>query len=43
MAAAGADWQTSAVTQIKWGLGYVKATYGTPCAAWAFKQANGWY
>jgi hypothetical protein len=30
MASAGADWQTSAATQIKWGLAYIKATYGAP-------------
>jgi len=34
MASAGADWQTDATTQIKWGLGYIKTVYGTPCGAW---------
>jgi hypothetical protein len=34
MASAGADWQTDAATQIRWGLGYIKSVYGTPCAAW---------
>lgn len=43
MASAGPDWQTDATTQIKWGLGYIKSTYGTPCDAWAFWQAHGWY
>ncbi|WP_217633954.1 lytic transglycosylase domain-containing protein [Raineyella antarctica] len=43
MASAGADWATNPATQIKWGLGYVKDRYGTPCAAWSFKSANGWY
>ena len=43
MASAGADWQTNPATQIKWGLGYIKSTYGTPCDAWTFWQANGWY
>jgi hypothetical protein len=43
MASAGANWMTSPTTQIKWGLGYIKATYGTPCDAWAFWQAHGWY
>jgi len=43
MASAGADWQTDAATQIKWGLGYIKDRYGTPSAAWAFWQNNGWY
>lgn len=30
MATAGANWKTSAVTQIKWGLQYIKNTYGSP-------------
>jgi hypothetical protein len=34
MASAGSDWQTNAATQIKWGLGYIKTVYGTPCGAW---------
>ena len=43
MASAGADWQTNPVTQIKWGLGYIKSVYGTPCAAWAFWQGHNYY
>jgi hypothetical protein len=43
MASAGPNWQTNATTQIKWGLGYIKGRYGTPCGAWAFWQNNGWY
>jgi hypothetical protein len=43
MASAGPNWQTNATTQIKWGLGYIKGRYGTPCGAWSFWQANGWY
>ena len=43
MASAGADWQTSAATQIKWGLGYIASRYGTPCGAWALWQSQGWY
>jgi len=43
MASAGADWQTNPATQIKWGLGYIKSTYGSPCNGWAFWQAHGWY
>jgi hypothetical protein len=43
MASAGPDWQTSAATQIKWGLEYIKDTYGSPCAAWAHEEATGWY
>jgi hypothetical protein len=43
MASAGPDWQTDAATQIKWGLEYIQATYGSPCGAWAHEQATGWY
>ena len=43
MASAGPDWQNNAETQIRWGLGYIKARYGSPCSAWAFKAAHGWY
>ena len=43
MATAGPDWQTSATTQIKWGLGYIKERYGTPCEAWAFWEGHDWY
>ncbi len=40
MAGAGADWQTSAATQIRWGLGYIAGRYGTPCSAWAFERSH---
>jgi hypothetical protein len=43
MASAGADWQTNPATQIKWGLGYITQVYGTPCGAWDFELANGYY
>ncbi|TDN91771.1 phospholipase [Microbacterium sp. BK668] len=43
MASAGADWQTNATTQIRWGLGYIASVYGTPCAAWGHSNATGWY
>ena len=43
MASAGPDWQANAATQIRWGLTYIKDTYGSPCAAWAHSQATGWY
>jgi hypothetical protein len=43
MASAGPDWQTNAATQIRWGLGYIKSTYGSPCAAWSHEQSAGWY
>jgi hypothetical protein len=38
-----ADYMTSAESQIRWGLEYIKGSYGTPCSAWSFKQGNGWY
>ncbi len=43
MASAGPDWQTNPTTQIKWGLGYIKSEYGTPCGAWAHEEEYGWY
>jgi hypothetical protein len=43
MASAGPDWQTDAATQILWGLQYIQATYGSPCAAWSHEEATGWY
>ncbi len=38
-----ADYMTNAETQIRWGLGYIADSYGSPCSAWSFKQDNGWY
>jgi len=43
MASAGPDWQTNAATQVKWGLDYIKGTYGSPCGAWSHEEATGWY
>ena len=43
MAAAGANWQTDATTQITWGLDYIAERYGTPCDAWSFWQAHDYY
>jgi len=43
MASAGSDWLTDPTTQIRWGLGYIKSVYGTPCNAWAFWQAHSYY
>jgi hypothetical protein len=43
MASAGANWQTNAATQIRWGLTYIHGRYGSPCGAWAHEQANNWY
>lgn len=43
MASAGSDWRSNPATQIKWGLGYIKDRYGSPCAAWAHSGQVGWY
>jgi hypothetical protein len=43
MSSAGSDWQTNPATQLKWGLNYMNSRYGSPCAAWQFHLANGWY
>ncbi len=43
MASAGPDWQTSAATQIRWGLGYIRSVYGSPCGAWGHETSYGWY
>jgi hypothetical protein len=36
MASAGPDWKIDPATQIRWGLGYIKSTYGSP------SQVPGW-
>jgi len=43
MATAGADWLTNPATQIKWGLGYISSSYGTPCGAWDEELSAGGY
>ena len=43
MASAGSDWESNPATQIKWGLGYIADSYGSPCSAWAHSESNGWY
>jgi predicted nucleic acid-binding Zn-ribbon protein len=45
MLTAGPDWRTNAHTQINWGLGYIKAAYGSPCGAWNFEMSHTphWY
>ena len=43
MGSVASDWQTNPATQIKWGLGYIKGRYGTPCKAWEHSQNVGWY
>jgi hypothetical protein len=45
MATVGPDYRTNPVTQIKWGLQYIKSSYGTPCGAWGAWQSRSphWY
>jgi len=43
MSSVGADWRTSPATQIKWGLGYIKGRYSTPCGAWTHSENTGSY
>ena len=43
MASVGSDWRTNPATQIIWGIGYMRDRYGSPCEAWTFKRAHGWY
>jgi hypothetical protein len=43
MASAGADWATNPATQIRWGLGYIREMYGSPCGAWSHELATGAY
>ncbi len=37
------DWQTNPITQIKWGIRYIKIRYGTPCKALAKTHWAGYY
>jgi hypothetical protein len=40
----GPGWQDSAYVQLHWVIDeYIPGAYGTPCGAWAFWQAHGWY
>ena len=43
MASEGKDWRTNPEPQIRWGLRYIRDTYGSPSATVAFWNANGWY
>jgi hypothetical protein len=43
MRTAGSDWRTNPVTQIAWGLSYVKRRYSTPCGALSHFNRRGWY
>lgn len=39
----GGDWSWNGYTQMRWGLHYINARYGSPVRAWAFWQAHHWY
>ena len=43
MGSFGADWATNPETQIKWGLSYIDAVYGSPAGALASSHSRGWY
>jgi flagellar motor protein MotB len=43
MAEYGSDWRDNPATQIAWGLAYIDAKYGSPCAAWDTARSQGWY
>ncbi|MEV4636267.1 lytic transglycosylase domain-containing protein [Actinoplanes sp. NPDC049548] len=43
MASVADDWEDNPATQIKWGLGYIKGRYDTPCGAWSHSENSGWY
>ena len=43
MGAGGGDWQNDPRVQIRWGLGYISGSYGSPCGAWAHSNAYNWY
>ena len=45
MGTVAGDWRTNPVTQIKWGLEYIRRSYGTPCGAlnaWQSRSPH-WY
>ena len=43
MSTEGGDWMTNPETQVRWGVNYIKARYGTPCGALAHSNKLGWY
>ena len=43
MAKIGADWKTNPLTQIKWGVHYIKTRYGKACYALKHELNKGWY
>lgn len=43
MKSQGKDYLTNPVTQIDWGMKYIKLRYGNPCGAWSHFQSHNWY
>ncbi|MEV7006418.1 lytic transglycosylase domain-containing protein [Streptosporangium sp. NPDC051022] len=43
MSGSGGDWRSNPVTQIHWGLRYIKSRYGSPCGAWGHFRSSNWY
>jgi hypothetical protein len=43
MGVGGGDWQNDYRVQIRWGVGYIAARYGSPCGAWSHSEAVGSY
>ena len=39
----GKGWKTNPIVQMRWGIHYIKARYGTPCRAWHFWRGHRWY
>ena len=43
MATEGEDWLTNPATQIRWGVKYIQARYGSACGALAHSNKFNWY
>ncbi|MEU0516494.1 lytic transglycosylase domain-containing protein [Streptosporangium sp. NPDC006007] len=43
MSDSGGDWRSNPITQIHWGLRYIKSRYGSPCGAWGHFRSSNWY
>lgn len=43
MSSEGWDWKYNPITQVRWGLKYIKERYGSACNALNFHDKKGWY
>lgn len=43
MGSVAKNWRNSPKTQIRWGMRYIKAVYGSPKHAWIHELDDGWY